>query len=348
MKTADHSQAELSVTEGVLWNRSACWVIALTCASVVGCGSDASTGAPAKKVSKGTVAPATDAGPAPQGSTTTGGDAGGVLSDFSTLITGDWTMDPGQEGYVCVRKTIAEDMYVNTFSAIIPKGTHHTLLTMGPPDKPDGVIPCTVAENKTLDVFSSGVGTDTFELPSGIAVKIPKGTQLLLNLHLFNTSADPINGTSGTRGRSMPAADVQQTAEGFLAGTVSINLPPMQKTTTVGGCLMSDDTTLIAVAPHMHVLGTYMKVTAESSIEGDVVIHDAPYDFNEQSFAQIKPLRMAMGDNVKVECTHTNTTDKTVTFGESTHSEMCFAGLYRYPATSDYFICTNGPSEASH
>jgi hypothetical protein len=122
----------------------------------------------------------------------------------------------------------------------------------------------------------------------------------------------------------------------------------MKQSLTVGGCLMSEDATLVAVAPHMHVLGTYMKVTAQSSIEGDVVIHDAPYDFNEQSFAQIAPLRMAKGDNVRVECTHTNTTASTVTFGESTRSEMCFAGLYRYPATADNFICVTGPSEPSH
>ena len=49
---------------------------------------------------------------------------------------------------------------------------------------------------------------------------------------------------------------------------------------------------------------------------------------------------MTKGDTVHVECTYQNTTDSPVMFGESTLSEMCFTGLYRYPAGSDpSFIC---------
>ena len=42
---------------------------------------------------------------------------------------------------------------------------------------------------------------------------------------------------------------------------------------------------------------------------------------------------------MRVECTHTNTTDKVVTFGDSSLAEMCFAGLYRYPSQDDGFAC---------
>jgi hypothetical protein len=36
---------------------------------------------------------------------------------------------------------------------------------------------------------------------------------------------------------------------------------------------------------------------------------------------------------VKTECTYDNTTGKTVTFGESSDTEMCFSIIYRYPST---------------
>src|SRR5262245_50938036 len=45
-------------------------------------------------------------------------------ADWSTLLTGEWEQAPGTEGYACVRKTNAEDLYVNSFSAINPLGTH--------------------------------------------------------------------------------------------------------------------------------------------------------------------------------------------------------------------------------
>lgn len=265
--------------------------------------------------------------------------------EWRTLITGNWTMPPGTEGYVCVRQTIDEDLYVNGFDAIKPLGTHHTLLTMGAPNGPDGVTPCTAADNRPLSVFGSGVGTNLLEFPTGIGLKIEKGNQLLLNLHLFNTGLDDLSGLSGTRVRTVQKSEVVNVAEGILAGTIALDLPPGQTTTSIGHCTMSSDVTLFAVAPHMHTLGIYEKVIAEPASTAEVVLLDAPYDFNEQSYRLIQPLKLAKGDRVRVECTHRNTTDKVVTFGESTLSEMCFAGLYRYPADGSIFICVDPPAD---
>jgi hypothetical protein len=265
-------------------------------------------------------------------------------SEWQTLMTGGWMLDPGTESYTCVRKTIDEDLYVKAFEAIIPLGTHHTLLTMGDPDQPDGITACSAAENRPLSIFGSGVGTDPIYFPQGVGLKIPKGTQLLLNLHVFNTSSDELTGTSGTRIQTMAMADVENLAEGILAGTVSLNLPPGQTTVSTGYCTMSNDFTLFAVAPHMHKLGIYAHVAAESATAGETVLFDGPYDFNEQSYHLIPPLALAKGDRVRVDCTHRNTTTETVTFGESTLSEMCFAGIYRYPAVGSSYACIDPPA----
>lgn len=265
---------------------------------------------------------------------------------WTTLVTGDWSRSPGTEGYTCVRKTNDEDLFVNAFEAINPPGTHHTLLTMGDANGPDETTPCTAADNHPLSVFGSGVGTNPLELPEGIAIKIPKDTQLLLNLHLFNTSEEEMTGTSGTRVRTIPEKDVVEVAEGILAGTVMIDIPAGQTTTTTGYCTMSSDVTVVAVAPHMHQLGIYEKVVAESSTAGEVVLNDAPYDFNEQSYHLVDPVKLAKGDRVRVECTHHNTTDRDVTFGDSSLAEMCFAGIYRYPADGTPFICVDGLTKA--
>ncbi len=285
--------------------------------------------------SKPTPAPAQDAG---EPGASTSADAGGG-DGWQTIITGSWSLMPGTESYTCARITTDQDFYVNGFEAINPKGTHHTLLTMGDADKPDGVIDCSVQELHPLEVFGSGVGTDPLMLPEGVAIHVPKGTQLLLNLHLFNTGEDVITGTSGTRIRTIPQSEVVHVAEGVLAGTVNLDIPPGQTRVSTGYCTMPADTTLVAVAPHMHQIGIYEKVTAQTSGEGDVVIHDAPYSFDEQSFHLIDPLPMAKGDKLRVDCTHKNTTTHEITFGESSLSEMCFAGIYRYPAVGGFFIC---------
>jgi hypothetical protein len=259
-----------------------------------------------------------------------------------TLITGDWAMPPGKEGYYCARQTLDHDVLVRGFDAINPKGTHHTLLTIGDPDAPDGVTKCNAAVNRTRSVFGSGVGTDPLRFPEGIGFRIKAGTQLLLNLHLFNTGDADLTGTSGTRALVMKEADLVHEAEGLLAGTTNITVNPGETATTIGHCTMTQDETLFAVAPHMHQLGIHEKVVVETAAKGDVVIHDAAYSFDEQSYRLIAPLVLNKGDKVRVECTHQNTTGKVVHFGDSSLAEMCFAGLYRYPAAGGSFICADG------
>jgi hypothetical protein len=290
------------------------WVIVLAQASLVACGGSAEE----------------SSGPPP------------AEENWTTLLSGDWTLPSGTEGYTCVRHTVTEDLYVKAFDAINPLGTHHTLLTMGEPDGPDGLSKCNAGTNKLLSAFGSGVGTNPLHFPPGVALRIPAGTQLLLNLHLFNTGGGDLSGTSGTRIQTMPASEVTSPAEGILAGTINLSIPAGQTKTTIGHCTMSSDVTLFAVAPHMHVLGVYEKVVAESATHGEVTLYDDVYDFNEQSYYPVEPLALEKGERVRVECTHQNDTDKPVVFGESTLSEMCFAGLYRYPADGSRFICVDG------
>jgi hypothetical protein len=130
--------------------------------------------------------------------------------------------------------------------------------------------------------------------------------------------------------------------EGVLAGTMALNIPAGETTVHTGYCTMKGDVTILAVAPHMHKLGIYEKIVAESAAQGEVVLHDEPYSFEEQSYKLIEPLNLLNGERVRIECTHHNTTTEDVFFGESTLSEMCFGGLYRYPALGGIFICADG------
>jgi hypothetical protein len=262
-----------------------------------------------------------------------------MTSEWKTLLTGDWTMPAGTEGYLCVRKTIDEDLFVTVLDAINPKGTHHTLLTMGEPNGTDGIGPCNSGVNFTHSVFGSGVGSVPLVFPKGVALRIKKGTQLLLNLHLFNTGQADIGGTSGTRIKTVAEGDAPIVAEGVLAGTTRLDLPPAQTTSTTGYCTMSTDAMIFAVSPHMHVLGVHEKIVAERAEGGEAVLFDGPYDFEEQKYYAFDPVAVRKGDRVRVECTHHNTTAERVTFGESTLQEMCFAGLYRYPADGSPFMC---------
>lgn len=261
----------------------------------------------------------------------------GFLADagegWTRFIEADWQLAPRSEGYRCVRKTMSEDVYISAFKPINPTGAHHaTLHVENAGAAPDGVTVCGVGGGGTRRLQGSGVGSEPTSLPAGVAMKVAKGEQLMINLHLFNVGQEPLRGTSGVWIKRMNKADVKQEAEVVLAGPLGLNIPPGQPVKQTGSCTLRSAVTLFSVGPHMHQLGRYMKVTAHSSLMGAQVLFDGPYDFTHQLSHELPEIKMAAGDKVSIECTYMNDTTRTVGWGDSTLDEMCFAGLGLYPS----------------
>ena len=64
------------------------------------------------------------------------------------------------------------------------------------------------------------------------------------------------------------------------------------------------------------------------------MLHDGPYDFDRQTIHPIEAIELRAGDTIDIECRYDNYTDSTVRFGDSSLAEMCFLGLFRYPAAT--------------
>jgi hypothetical protein len=249
----------------------------------------------------------------------------------------DWELPAGAEGYRCVRVTVPEDVYISAFNPLIPLGTHHTVLSVNDePDAEDGITECTAFVNGPVQLGGSGVGTEPIELPEGVAVRVREGQQLLLNLHLFNISDEPLQGTSGILVKTMDEADVVHRSNAMLAGPIDLEIPP-GRVVQSGRCTFGEPATIFGFMPHMHQLGVHMKATIVRE-GGDMVMMDQPYSFDEQIVEVIEPIEMGAGDYVEIECTYENGTDDTVMWGDSSLQEMCFIGLLRYPEV-DNSVC---------
>lgn len=269
-------------------------------------------------------------GPGSTGAGTTSSSTGGDPGAWTTLIDGTWSLPASHEGYWCSWKTIQQDTYVKAFRALSPPGTHHTLLIQEHgSSQPDGEAACGPTLGADM-LTASGVGTDDLTFPPGVGALIPAGTQLMLNLHLFNTTSSPINGVSGTLVQTVTPDQVEQVAELVLPGSSAISVPPNGTQTVVANCTFPTPAKIITVWPHMHKLGTHMKVTYEGA-STTKVLHDAPFTFGDQKNDVIDPVNVAAGEHVRIECTYHNTTAQTVGWGDSSNAEMCFAGLYVYP-----------------
>lgn len=263
-------------------------------------------------------------------------------TSFTTLISRSWTIPPGDEFYRCTAVTIEQDMWIAGFGQLAPVGTHHTVLSVSEtPTRSDGDFNCGAGDLEHAMLFASGVGTDDLIFPDGVAMKVNAGSQLHLNLHLYNVSDQEISGTSGTLGKVVSADDVQEEAEVVFGGTTAISIPPTgAEHEEVGGCQFTQDATVLTLWPHMHQLGRHMTIVHETS-GGDVTLLDEPFDFNEQVNYGLSPTVVKAGERLRITCTYINDTEFTVDFGDSSDKEMCFAGVYRYPATgAGLFSCT--------
>jgi hypothetical protein len=265
---------------------------------------------------------AVDAGTTPQ----VDADVNGLV--WTPLITGDWTLPAGGE-YPSDNHSIVldRDIYVGAIRPIDPAGTHHTLLDNGGA----GVI------------YASGVGTNELIFPAGVGLKLSAGTELNLQLHVFNPSGSPISGTSGVEIVEVNEADVTNVADVMLPGPFLFQIAPMQQTVFSGTCTLQQAQTVFALFPHMHQLGTHFKMSVTKA-GTEQMVHDDSYDFNEQSFTNFDPISLAPGDSINTECTWVNPGSENVTWGDSSNEEMCFSILYRYPAITDNSFCDDSLS----
>jgi len=245
---------------------------------------------------------------------------------WQPLIQKGWTLTPGGEKTSDVQlDSLDHDVVIGGLRPLAPVGTHHTLLFKG--------------ASGTNMIYASGVGTNELMFPAGKALRIPAGTLLGLQLHIFNQSDEMLTGTSGIEMLEVDPATVTDEIDMFLPGPQNLSLPPGQPTTIRGTCTVKTAYQVFALFPHMHQLGTHLKTTL--TVGGvERVINDAPYNFEHQAILSFEPIQLNPGDKVTTECTWMNTGSQTVTYGESSTTEMCYSILYRFPRGTDEF-CVN-------
>ena len=269
------------------------------------------------------------------GGTGGGGDMALPPGQMQTnLMTTHYSIPAGQEFYWCKEIPMAADTYLTQIIPISPLGVHHEVLAIDPSAK-DGEYTCQAIGTNWTPLFASGVGSPSLLMPDKVALKVAAGQHVVLNLHLFNATQNPIEGDA--------AIDVVEATDttGFqfagvpFVGNISFTVPgaPYQVN---GQCTISTDTSYFAVFPHMHTTGTHMKIWTQSG-STSTVVWDNDYLFSEQKFGeypnwmgpQLVPLKA--GDKIMNTCTY-SAAGVGKKFGESTTDEMCFAISYVVPA----------------
>jgi hypothetical protein len=251
------------------------------------------------------------------------------------LKTPAYTLPAGQEQYLCytVKLDEADDVAITAFDSFTSEQVHHLEVFQALAPEADGLNPCDGTVKVTwLPLFGGGQNAGGLKLPDGAGFKLPKDAQLLVQLHLLNATTKDVQ-QKVVINMDYAADPGGVTPAGIFAfGSMEINLPPQsQGTQVVSSCQLPKALDVFAVQPHMHTRGT--KVTFDVGASEDAaqtVYQRNPWVFGAQPIDAFQ-MPMTQGQFGRVTCTYDNTSDKAITYGESTEDEMCYLVLFYTP-----------------
>lgn len=179
---------------------------------------------------------------------------------------------------------------------------------------------------------STAPGGQPMILPNGLAKKIPKGSQLLFQMH-YTTNGKAQTDKSEIGLVFADEKEVQAEVKTDFSGTFAFLIPPHAADHKVTASnTFNQDAMLLAMYPHMHVRGKAFRYEAHYPDGNKEILLDVPnYDFNWQNTYTLKePKFLPAGSSIQCVATYDNSAEnlnnpdpsQTVHFGDQTWDEM--------------------------
>jgi mono/diheme cytochrome c family protein len=165
------------------------------------------------------------------------------------------------------------------------------------------------------DLGAWSVGMSTREFPAGIARRLGKGSDLIVQLHFHPTGKQEVErSTVGIYfADGPPEVRVATPAvPGFFGFLANIDIPPGDKAYTITAALpIGRDMRLLSITPHAHYLGKEVRADAtlpDGTTKPLLWIQD--WDFNWQDRYDYKePILLPKGTRIDVSITYDNSAD---------------------------------------
>lgn len=277
------------------------------------------------------------------------------------------TPSSGKDHYRCfVFKNITDrDRWMNgiAFQPGATQSVHHVsafIDTSGAARKMDDADPGAGYTNPTpgngpgfKDYYVIGgwtPGHKPRKLPPGSGIPIPKGADLVVEVHYHLTGKEEIDST--TTGLYFTDDPVDKRYRVGDVGTYNIAIKANDpKGKADASAVINSNVSIHSITPHLHLLGRTMKVTAElPNGELITIINIRRWDFRWQpSYRFLKPLQLPRGTRIDVIATYDNTSEnldnphtppRDIIWGEGTDEEMCSV-FFGY-TDDDEHLATNG------
>lgn len=194
--------------------------------------------------------------------------------------------------------------------------------------------------DKAIWVAGWAPGNTARFLPKGLAFRLPKGAKVVMQVH-YHRNGKTESDRSSVAFHYTEESQVEKVVYTGMVIQPNLNLKPGEsRLKVVASRSFSKDTEIIAVMPHMHMLGREMKLTAnlpDGSQKSLIYIND--WDFNwQETYRYKEPLRLPKGSRIDLLAYFDNSEKNPrqpshppigVTWGEQTTDEMCI-GFFQF------------------
>jgi len=279
----------------------------------------------------------------------------GIQLEMSTTIAAS------TEDERCRFVQTTDEMWVNQQAIRYTPGSHHFILWHTPYKS----IPTTDTSGNAVDTSSvfqcldgppgswlvdgliggaQSPDAPTFggDFPAGVAMHIPAGSTLIMDLHVLNASTKPLDVTVLMNLDTIPQSQVKQEGGVYFFYNPFIRVPANGTSSARMSCPVPNDVTLVNGQTHMHKQGLGGVVKLEDST-GTML--EQLYQTNLWTDPPVTvwsspALDLKGGQQIDYECNYQNTGDTDVIQGLSAKTnEMCvWTGAY-YPRDTAFEYC---------
>jgi hypothetical protein len=192
-------------------------------------------------------------------------------------------------------------------------------------------------------------------LPSPMGMRLPNRADIVVQIHYAPSAVEQEDQSSiniffakdpvKTRYVTIQNMSPAQLGANAILGFLSFVIPPNRVSTFKGQYRVASDLSLIAIAPHQHLLGRSAQAYAVTRQNDTIpIIRVDDWDFQWQgSYTLKRPLKIPAGATVYYEASYDNTTNnwrnpnnppRTTRWGENTSDEMylCYFATLPYQA----------------
>lgn len=169
-----------------------------------------------------------------------------------------------------------------------------------------------------------------YSFPAGVALRLPPGTGIDLNLHYANRTTGDVPGEGYANIYTADTSQVQFVAEPLNFANTNFTLPPNQRTTVEKTFIVQKHTTVFYLTSHMHMLGEKFVIKIVGGARDGETVYESS-DWEHPAMLALKvPIVLEKGQGLKSVITWNNTTGSTVSFGLKSTDEMGIIFGYAY------------------